>query len=128
MIIELTDSLLFENISFLKHENISIDIHNDYDFRELLFEQTRMALLFVEEINHNKFIEFIFEDIGLTKFKITQFEVPDSVTIDNFYRGKVELNGVLIEQDSNNKKYFYLDFLEDIQIELWCSRLYLNIC
>ena len=127
MTIELTDNLLFDNISFLKHENISMDIHNDYNFKELLFEHNRMILSFIKDVNHLKFIEFIFEDIELTKFKITQFEIPDSITMDNFYRGKVESNGVLIEENSDKKKYYYLDFLEDIQIELWCSRLYLQI-
>ena len=127
MIIELTDNLLLENISFLKYENISLDIHNDYNFKELSFEQNRMKISFNEISNNFKIVEFVFENIEVVKLKMVQFEVPDSITLDNFYRGKTELNENILEEDSSKRKYFYLDFLEDIQIELWCSRLYLQI-
>ena len=127
MIIELTNNLLLENISFLKYENSSLDIHNDYNFKELSFEQNRMKISFNEISNNFKIIEFVFENIEVVKLKMIQFEVPDSITLDNFYRGKTELNETILEEDSSKRKYFYLDFLEDIQIELWCSRLYLQI-
>ena len=127
MIIELTNNLLLENISFLKYENSSLDIHNDYNFKELSFEQNRMKISFNEISNNFKIIEFVFENIEVVKLKMIQFEVPDSITLDNFYRGKTELNENILEEDSSKRKYFYLDFLEDIQIELWCSRLYLQI-
>ena len=127
MIIELTNNLLLENISFLKYENISLDIHNDYNFKELSFEHNRMKISFNEISNNFKIIEFVFENIEVVKLKMIQFEVPDSITLDNFYRGKTELNENILEEDSSKRKYFYLDFLEDIQIELWCSRLYLQI-
>jgi hypothetical protein len=46
------------------------------------------------------------------------YETIPTLTIDNLYKGKAEVEGGLIEFQ-NNRGYFYLEFYEGQKIEFW---------
>jgi hypothetical protein len=112
---------LFENISVLKLVTGVIDLHNDFDFIEFVLDQEnkQIFLSFSKMADSRIVFNLIFEAVEIKKIKIKQFTIPDKITLDNLYRGKVECNGLLIEKNDSNASYFYLDFLEDIQFEFW---------
>ena len=123
--IQLKDCPLFESISILEVENEVIDLHNDYEFNNLVLDNNckKIILSFLNISNIKISVILTFEKIEIKSLNIKQFVIHDKITLDNLYRGKTENEGMLIEVNNDNLSYMYLDFLEDIQIEFWSSNL-----
>lgn len=58
----------------------------------------------------------------MTFFEFDFTETMKTLTIDNLYRGKFEIDGALTEFE-NNRGYFYLEFYEGQKIEFWSESL-----
>lgn len=58
----------------------------------------------------------------MTFFEFDFTETMKTLTIDNLFRGKFEIDGALTEFE-NNRGYFYLEFYEGQKIEFWSESL-----
>ena len=56
-------------------------------------------------------------------FEFTNFSEIKNLTIDNIYRGRFEKNGRLMEFNSKECSYFYLEFEQGSKMEFWCNEI-----
>lgn len=114
--IDFTEAELFENLLETKDEFHHFDLHNDFTCVGVKYSDNALSLKFQNDKGHGyitiRFIEVI----------ILKLEMPlKNLTIDNFHRGRYELNGEL-HDEYQHKKCFYIEFYEGGSIELLCSK------
>lgn len=113
---------LFENLSQFHLGYAYYDFHNDFDCIKIALESNCLLFIFKKSIEEI-FISFKFENVDLVRFEFENFHEFESLTIDNIYRARFEKDGQLIEFNNDSKSYFYVEFVEDIRIELWCESI-----
>ena len=113
---------LFENLSQLEFENTFYDIHNDFSLNGIEYEGNTLTISFLSDSSKSIFA-FCFKDAKIEKIQL--FDKPEF--IDSIYRGKFEQDNVLIEKNTNNQYYFYIDFVSGLSIELWSKELEFNV-
>lgn len=112
---------LFQNLSQFDFDNDSFDFHNDFDCLKVKFQSDILVLIF-QNIVSKFLISVSFQKTTLTFFEFDFTELTKTLTIDNLYRGKYEIDGSLIEFQ-NNRGYFYLEFYEGQKIEFWSESI-----
>lgn len=122
-IINLTNSKLFDSLLEINHQGKIIDLHNDYELKNIIFQDNYELKLILKDNNSENQIALIFEN-----FEFIDFDIPiiQDLTLDNFYRGRYESENKLFD-DFNNKKCFYIEFYEIGKLNLLCSNLTLKI-
>lgn len=119
-----TEIKLFEDLSYFDYEQNSFDLHNDFDCKKIQFEDNVIILIF-KKINTNVFIFLKFQNTNITHFNFN-FKINEALTVDNLYRGKLEVDGNL-KEFNNNKGYFYLEFYNEQKIEFWSDLILFEI-
>lgn len=117
--IDLYNVELFESLLELDFQEKNIDIHNDYELKNIVFKNNKnLQLLLTHNLSDNKFLLSFYD----TEF--IEFDLPTNknIYIDNFYRGRYELNNELYDE-FNNKKCFYIEFCETGHLNILCSKL-----
>jgi hypothetical protein len=112
---------LFQNLSQLEFDNRSFDLHNDFDCLKVKFQNNVLILVF-QNIENDFLILISFQKTMFTFFEFDFTETFKTLTIDNLYRGKYEVDGMLIEFN-NDRGYFYLEFYEGQKIEFWSESI-----
>jgi hypothetical protein len=112
------DIELFKNLAELNYDDQYYDFHNDYDCQKILFENEEIILVF-KNIVSEKILLLKFKGVFIEKMDFFNVSNIEYLTIDNLYRGKVEIDGSLIDISDNGKAYFYLEFYEGQKIEFW---------
>ncbi|WP_395074835.1 hypothetical protein [Flavobacterium sp.] len=122
-IINLTNSKLFNSLLEINYQEKIIDLHNDYELKNIIFQDNYKLKLILKNNNSENQIALIFEN-----FEFIDFDIPiiQDLTLDNFYRGRYEFENKLFD-DFNNKKCFYIEFYENGKLNLLCSDLTLKI-
>lgn len=112
---------LFENLSQFDFDNCSMDLHNDFECLKVKFHNNILILVF-QNIVSKFLISISFQKTTMTFFEFDFTETMKTLTIDNLFRGKFEIDGALTEFE-NNRGYFYLEFYEGQKIEFWSESL-----
>lgn len=112
---------LFQNISQFYFDNEFYDFHNDFECINVKLNKNDLILLFKKSLS-DFMVSIHFQETTLTSLEFEFVEEFKSLTLDNLYRGKFEIDGKLIEFE-NNKGYFYLEFYEGITFEFWCESI-----
>ncbi len=123
-------SPLFEPILDLEIVNQYIDLHNDFDCKKItqLSESNQLYFYFQSITSKQNQIIVFFDNAQITKSKYSITDTSKSVTISNFQRGKFQSkNNKIIEENKTKQKYYYIDFSEGQQIELFAQRLEMKI-
>jgi len=123
MMIALSDVELFKSLMELKMAGEYIDLHNDYECHNIIydFEKGYLRLLF----KGNKSLILEFSDVVIAKLNLQPQETSDRGTLNNFYRGRFEINGTLYETSEEGRKYFYLEIEAGGGLELYASDVFL---
>ena len=120
--INLTEFELFQSLLEIEINNVYYDLHNDYDCFKLFFaEEVKEFLILFKKVNNVKLnadITLKFENVLIRKLDISLQSLIGNITIDNFYRGRFEEDGILKEFSEDRRSYFYLEFYEGWSIEL----------
>ena len=126
--INITHSPLFENLAFLQLDDFYMDAHNDFHFSQFQFEQQtqRLTITFRSLNESPSIVEYVLEEVEFIECSITQFQQHTQIILDNLYRGRFESNNILLEKSENGKVCFYIDFIENILIELLTSKVIVN--
>lgn len=120
-------SLILENVELFKFltefelDNTYCDLHNEFKCFQISYIKNDLNLYF----KHNKkeiTIKFTFQNTLFDEFEYI-FENNIDLTLDLMYRGKCEVNDKLIETNENNQSYFYIEFVDNVIIKLWCDRI-----
>lgn len=128
-IIDLTESELFKNLVETTMEDIYIDLHNDYNCSGINYKgaDKNLVLLF-EKIDRSKpFISIRFENTVFDIVNLNFKSILKSLTLDNFYRGRFEIDNSLKEYSDEGQGYFYLEFYEDCSIQLFSNSVKLLV-
>jgi len=112
----------FKNLSQLEIGSIYYDFHNDFNCIKIVFEDSFLILLF-KNIVDEYIVSFKFEKVILERFEFFNFEALNNLTIDNLYRVRFQAESELLEFDNTGKSYFYIEFCEEVKIELWCQAI-----
>ena len=122
MKISAKDLEIIRNLAQIEIDNSYYDFHNDYDCIKIMFENNSLILFFKHIVGGN-LISFGFNEAIIEKFDFFNFYEFKNLTIDTLYRGRFESNGNLTEFNDEGKSYFYLEFVEGANIELWCESI-----
>lgn len=122
-IIDISNSELFENLLEVNNKDLYIDIHNDFDLKSIsyLLETNTLELTLLHTDVSNE-LYICFENVKFIELDITQ---NIDLTLDNFHRGKFELDGKLYD-DYLGKKCFYLEFYDDGKLSLLAEKIYIK--
>jgi hypothetical protein len=112
---------LFENLSQGEYEGKYFDFHNDFDCVKILLLPSRFLILLFKNILNGEFVRMKFAHVSIRKMEFFNFNKVENLTIDNLYRGRVEIDGDLLEFKDGDIGYFYLEFDEGQKLEFWSS-------
>lgn len=118
---DLTESELFENLLETSNELSHIDLHNDFTCVALNYSDEGLSLKFQNDKGQG-YVTVQFEEVVIFKLQMPL----RSLTIDNFHRGRYELDGKLYDE-YKGKKCFYIEFYEGGSIELLCNKASIQI-
>ncbi|SKC85113.1 hypothetical protein [Ohtaekwangia koreensis] len=118
---DLTESELFGNLLEAKDDLFHIDLHNDYTCVNVTFFADILELKFQNDKGQG-YVILRFKDVIILKMQIPL----RTLIIDNFHRGRYELNGELYDE-YEEKKCFYIEFYEGGAIELLCRQVLLQM-
>lgn len=124
--IDLTNSELFKDLTFLKGLDKEYDLHNKYNCSSIAFDnQERTLKIYLDpvEISSDQLGRacMVFTGVTMSKFNLFFNRTGDSATINNFYRGRFEKMGEAYEYAENGDVYFYIEFEEGDSFELFAS-------
>ena len=108
----------FVDLTQVQLESTIHDQHNDYCCAIIVLENAVLLLEFVHIVSGNK-IDFRFEDTIVDRFRLEDFAELANLTIDKLYRGRCERNGTLLDNDREERSYFYIQFCEGMHFEIW---------
>ncbi|RXK85614.1 hypothetical protein [Filimonas effusa] len=100
------------------YNNHYYDFHNDYTCGQIVYTGKTLALQ-LNNNTDNSLISLKFTDVIITAINFFNVEETTQLTIDSLYRGRLELNGELIETSEDGNGYFYLEFYEGQKLEFW---------
>lgn len=122
--IDLSQKELFEDLLTVKLNNEFIDLHNDFNCEEFIYDKANCILKFLFRGNGKILLTFI--DVEITRLNVSFGSNPDSGTLNNFYRGRFEINGKLFEYREDGRGYYYLEFETDNKLELHARSVLLS--
>jgi hypothetical protein len=99
----------FKNLAQYDYDNRYYDFHNNYSCEELSYSNGILLFLFKSYID-GTFLSLKFTDVKITALDLFNVKDVESLTLDNLYRGKFELNGDLIEISEEGNGYSFLFF------------------
>lgn len=122
---DLTNSELFKDLTTVSAENQFFDLHNDYNCKAISYDSIAMILTLVfkpcSSTKKNLCMEFTGARIANFTFHLSCSK--DASTLNAFYRGKFENDGVLLEYSNSDERYFYIDFEEDDKFEVFARKV-----
>lgn len=113
---------LFENLAQYELNGVFIDLHNDYECKEITLINGDLRLEFKGNQN-GKWVRLSFRQVDFGAFSIFLSEGKEGLILDNLYRGRIIENGQLIETSDKGKGYFYLEFYAGQKAEFWAQGL-----
>lgn len=120
-VIELNTVELFKSLLEVELGEKLLDLHNDFDFKELKFSNNvnELSLIFAD-VKNSKELIIVFHSII-----ILELELPlgNDLIIDNFYRGRYEFEEKLFDEYLN-KKCYYIEFDTSGKINLLAEKVF----
>lgn len=110
---------LFKNLSQNEYCDKWVDLHNDFDCFKIVLKIGGLLILWFKGIKNDEIISVKFSDVLIEQIEFFNFNKVENLTIDNFYRGKTEREGELLEFNKKGRGYFYLEFDEGQKMEFW---------
>jgi hypothetical protein len=122
--IDLTKMELFENLLVFKTEKDVIDLHNDFKCQSIEYDREVRSIKFIFKDKGNDLV-LQFNDAVLNKVNLLFNRTVDSSILNNFYRGRFELDGKLFEYTEEGRGYYYLEFEEGDIFEIFSLKAFL---
>jgi len=114
--IKLSDVAILDSLLYLDFGTVQSDLHSDFLCTNISFNLKDLDVTF----KSNKAVIHILLRNCYLNHASFQFGF-ESLTLDNFYRGRIEDNGVVVDIDSCNRKGFYFHFYEDVYLEVFAE-------
>ncbi|MFT3701671.1 MAG: hypothetical protein QM802_04850 [Agriterribacter sp.] len=128
--IDLTDVQIFKDLTYIETEEAGFDIHNDYSCIQTSFDATDNTLKFSFQSSKDSILkyrlELIFQNIKIEKFDLLWERNEDSGTLNNFYRGKFEIQNSLVEFLDTGERFFYIEFEMGDKFEISAKKAFFS--
>ncbi|MCW3467943.1 hypothetical protein [Chitinophaga nivalis] len=121
--LELTASPLFDSLLIFETDYGIIDLHNDYYCNKICYDFGNQCLKCFFKGARNLMLEF--RGVIIVKLNLQLPLTADSSILNNFYRGRFEVDGVLYEISAEGRRYFYLEFEAGDALELYAHNIFL---
>lgn len=102
------------------------DLHGMLHFDGISLDNNILTLKFKDNSAAN-LVSLIFHQVTPTRFTFMNTSDEFTWTLDLLYRGRVEVNGKLIELSEDGRGYFYVDFLEGQTMEFWAAGMEVKV-
>lgn len=112
----------FKSLVQYDYDNHYYDFHNNYNCKKFSYSNGILLIIFKSLIDE-VLLYLKFTDVKLITLDFFNVKDTENLTLDNLYRGRVEINGDLIETSKDGKGYFYLEFYEGQKLEFWAKSL-----
>lgn len=118
----LLDSLLTIQVDIGQY----IDLHNDYDCYSISYADISKELCLRFEFceDEERKVDLVFKEVEISKMSFNLGDLEDVKTIDNLYRGRYEVEGVLREFTDDGKSYYYIEFCSGLSFELFAKKIF----
>ncbi|MDP4255367.1 MAG: hypothetical protein Q8938_15265 [Bacteroidota bacterium] len=125
--IELTDVELFKDLTFIEEGGENYDLHNEFECFSFMYDQESETVNMAFKERNSKSLEsdkicIMFKGVSFCKFELSLIRSEDSATINNFYRGRFEMDGKLYEKSSEGASYFYIEFETGDKFEFFAKK------
>lgn len=129
MNLELQNATLFDSLLEISVNDHYIDLHNDFECIGINCLQDKIDFEFIsnQRTKTKKWVSVMFYDIEIIKIKIDLRSVKEGITLDNFHRGRISAGDHLIDELSNGKRCFYMEFTEGQYFEILASKVVLEL-
>ena len=122
---DLTNCELFKDLTTVSIKDKFFDLHNDYNCKIINYDLVVKVLKLIFEpcrSNVNS-LSLEFNEARISNFTFNFSYSQDANTLNAFYRGRFESDGLLLEYSKLNESYFYLDFQEDDKFEVFAKKV-----
>lgn len=123
--IEATSIDFFKNLAQSEYNNKYYDFHNDFHCEKIVYLDGTLSIVLKSLISED-FLSLKFLEVQPTVIDFFNLKEVQGLTLDNLYRGRIEINGDLIEVSEEGKGYFYLEFYEGQKMEFWAKSINLE--
>jgi hypothetical protein len=126
--LSITDYKLFEDISEFLFDGHRINLHDDFECTQIqFFGESGLFLFTFTHLEERQIVELQFHNARLSSLDFNFPLNTNASTLEIFYRGRFEEDGILQEVTINNEKMFYLEFNEGVVINLFAKQVTLDI-
>jgi len=126
--LSITNYKLFEDISEFLFEGHRVNLHDDFECTQIKFVGESGLFVFTfKHLEERQFVELQFHNARLSSLDFNFPLNANASTLEIFYRGRFEEDGILKEVTINNEKIFYLEFNEGVAINLFARQVTLDI-
>ncbi|MCO5242029.1 MAG: hypothetical protein M9904_18470 [Chitinophagaceae bacterium] len=128
--IDLTDTSLFQDLTYIQFDNAGFDLHNDYHCVEIAYNSKDDSIQFTFNPTKKGIIDMqvylFFQNAKIENLNLVFERTADTTTINNFYRGKFERENTLLEYLETGERFFYIEFEEGDKFEIFARRVFLS--
>lgn len=128
--IDLTDTDLFQDLTYVQFNNGGFDLHNDYHCIEIAYNSKDNSIQFTFESIKKRIIDnqlcLSFQKAKLENLNLFFERTTDTSTINNFYRGKFERENIVLEYMETGERFFYVEFEEGDKFEIFAQKVFLS--
>ncbi len=112
----------FINLAQYNFKNRNYDFHNDYNCESISFSE-KILLIKLKKVVNGDILSLKFTDVKIDALTFFNVKEVNGLIMDNLYRGRVELNGEMVEVTEEGRCYFYLEFYEGQKMEFWAKEI-----
>lgn len=113
---------ILQDLTQFEYNGHYYDFHNDFTCEKWLYENGDL-LIFLNRLDSDRHVVFKFNEVQINVIDFFNSKEETALTIDTLYRGRIVVDGNLIEASVDNKGYFYLEFYEGQRVEFWAKRV-----
>jgi hypothetical protein len=125
--VSITNYKLFEDISEFLFDGHRVNLHDDFECTQIQFvDESGLFVFTFTQLEERQVVELQFHNARLSNLDIHFPLNTNASTLEIFYRGRFEEDGILQELTIDNEKIFYLEFNEGIVINLFAKEVTLD--
>lgn len=103
------------------------DLHNDFGCVAVKLDAGVLILRFSALSDKTPALNLEFNEAEITQLNLSADKSLVTLTLDNLYRGRFQVDDRLIDVDDQGRGYFYLEFYEGPTLEFWSGTVKMTV-
>ncbi len=113
---------LFRDLARMECGTAYFDFHNDFDFSGWSYSDQTLIFCFTRPTDDLR-VELTFRGVDLLEVRFNNGRDSEALTIDTLYRGRLEIEGDLLDVSADGRFCIYFDFLDGFYGRFLCEGL-----